>query len=74
MLCEEDCFDSFDFTETEDGKTIVTYRGKTSKASQGGLKRRKLTPKEVNHVEDGGGERYLNIYICQMRFVWLSGF
>ena len=51
------CFDSFDFAETEDGKTMVTYREKTSKANQGGLKRRKLTPKEVIHIEDGVDER-----------------
>ena len=51
------CFDGFDFVETEDGKTMVTYREKTSKANQGELKRRKLTPKEVIRIEDGADER-----------------
>ncbi|CAB3977745.1 Hypothetical predicted protein [Paramuricea clavata] len=37
----------------EDGKTIVTYREKSSKVNQGRLKRRKITPNEVKHIEDG---------------------
>ena len=45
--------ESFEFGNLEDGKTIVIYREKTSKINQGGLKRRKVTPKEVKHVEDG---------------------
>ena len=49
------CFDSFDFGETEEVKTMATYREKASKANQGGLKRRK--PKEVIPIEDGADKR-----------------
>ena len=45
--------ESFEFDTMEDGKSIVTYREKSSKVNQGGLKRRKISPKEVKHIEDG---------------------
>ena len=61
--------DCFEFCTRDDGQTVVTYREKTSKVNQGGLKRRKVSRKEVSHIEDGDHPRaftyIFNFYISK---------
>lgn len=44
--------EQIEFEERADGTMCVTYREMVSKTNQGGLKRRKVEPKVVQHVED----------------------
>jgi hypothetical protein len=44
--------DQIQFEEKQDGSTCVTYKEKVSKTNQGGLKRRKVEQKVVQHLED----------------------
>ena len=45
------------FEELSDGKVLVKYAEKVSKINQGGLKRRKVEPKKVEHIEDPMDDR-----------------
>ena len=44
--------DQFQFVEQCDGMMMIKYGEKLSKTNQGGLKRRKKEPKQIEHVED----------------------
>ena len=44
--------DQIQFEEKQDGYMCVTYKEKVSKTNQGGLKRRKVEQKVVQHLED----------------------
>jgi hypothetical protein len=44
--------DQFQFVEQRDGMMLIKYAEKLSKTNQGGLKRRKKDPKQIEHVED----------------------
>jgi hypothetical protein len=63
------CRDSFEFCRRDDGQTVVNYREKTSKVNQGGLKRRKIRPKAVSHIENADHPRafmhIFNFYISK---------
>jgi hypothetical protein len=63
------CRDSFEFCRRDDGQTVVNYREKTSKVNRGGLKRRKVRPKAVSHIENADHPRtfthIFNFYISK---------
>ena len=63
------CRDSFEFCRRDDGQTVINYREKTSKVNQGGLKRRKIRPKAVSHIENADHPRafmhIFNFYISK---------
>ncbi|KAK3741563.1 hypothetical protein QZH41_002934 [Actinostola sp. cb2023] len=46
-----------EFDETPDGSMLVTFKEKVSKTNQGGLKRRKIEAKLVQHYEDPSDEK-----------------
>lgn len=49
--------DQIEFLERQDGTMAVTYKERVSKTNQGGLKRRKIERKNVQHIEDPMDER-----------------
>lgn len=49
--------EQFQFSEQPNGTMVAKYSEKVSKTNQGGLKRRKLQVKSVEHVEDPTDER-----------------
>ena len=49
--------EQFQVENNPDGSVLVRYTEKVSKTNQGGLKRRKLEQKNVQHVEDPMDER-----------------
>ena len=53
--------DQIEFEEKQDGSgtMCITYKEKVSKTNQGGLKRRNVEPKVVQHVEDPLDEKSL---------------
>jgi len=61
--------DQFMFEEQKDGKVIAIFKEKVSKTNQGGLKRRKVEPKQVRHLEDLTNEKSFtfiyNFYISK---------
>ena len=56
------------------GQQIIEFHGRASKALQGGLKQRKLSPKSIKHYVDDTSERNLYyIYSTYMKAIGNTG-
>ena len=63
--------EQFDFVKQDDGLMKVIFKEKVSKTNQGGLKRRKMEAKVVEHIEDPLDERSFSFLCCFYMSKWL---